>query len=111
MVKYDIETAWMRLNELTKAPVYYDRDKSVLFYGMGNNNDAQYYVATMDYLHLPEISPLNRITFTRPVAWESVTEDDIKVVARALNVVTGIMDLRPLYAADTTSYIYNIETC
>jgi hypothetical protein len=110
MVKYNIETAWMRINELTKAPVYYDRDKSVLFYGMGNNDDAQYYVATMDYLHLPEISPLNRITFTRPVAWDSVTEEDIKAIARALNVVTGIMDLRPLYAADTTTYIYHIET-
>lgn len=110
MVKYDIESAWIRINELTKAPVYYDRDKSVLFYGMGNNDDAQYYVATMDYLHLPEISSLNRITFTRPVAWDSVTEDDIKVVARALNVVTGIIDLRPLYAADTTAYIYHIET-
>ena len=111
MVKYNIETAWMLLNELTKAPVYYDRDKSVLFYGMGNNDDAQYYMATIDYLHLPEISTLNKITFTRPVAWDSVTEEDIKAVARALNVVTGIMDLRPLYAADTTSYIYNIETC
>lgn len=110
MVKYDIETVWMRLNELTKAPVYYDRNKSVLFYGMGNNDDAQYYVATMDYLHLPDISSLNRITFVWPKAWDSVTEDDIKVVARALNVITGIMDLRPLYAADTTAYIYNIET-
>lgn len=110
MVKYDIESAWMRLNELTKAPVYYDKDKSVLFYGMGNNDNAQYYVATMDYLHLPEISSLNRITFAWPKAWDSVTEDDIKVVARALNVVTGIIDLRPLYAAETTTYIYHIET-
>lgn len=110
MVKYNIETAWMRLNKLTKASVYYDEAKCVLFYGMGNNDDAKYYVATIDYLHLPEISTLNKITFTRPVAWDSVTEEDIEILARALDVVTGIVDLRPLYAADTTSYIYHIET-
>ena len=105
MVKYNIESAWMRFNELTKAPVYYDRDKSILFYGMGNNDDARYYVATVDYLHLPEVSCSNEIMFTEPVAWDSVTEDNIQSVARAIDVKMGYIDLRPHFATITRNLI------
>ena len=108
MVKHNIETAWVDINNRTKTPVYGDWDKGILYYGT-DSEDARHYVATCDYLHMPEISSTNEITFTKPVAWDDVTDEDINIIARALNVKTGIVDLRPYYAAETAGYIYNFE--
>ena len=107
MVKFDMEKAWMELNRLVKAPVYYDRKLAILYYwNISNNGDGSYYIATVDYLHLPEVADNNVITFTKPVSWDDVTMDDIEALAAGLQAKLREAYLRVFYKKITEDFIY-----
>ena len=107
MVKFDIEKAWIELNRLVKAAIYYDRKLAILYYGnISNNDDGSYYIATVDYLHLPEVADNNVITFTKPVSWDNVTMDDIETLAAGLQAKLREVDLRVFYKKITEDFIY-----
>lgn len=107
MVNFNIEETWVQLNNLIKAPIYFDRRLEVLYYGSEfNKDDSRYHIATCDHLFLPEVSDKNVITFSKSVPWDKVTITDIRAVANGVRVVLGEIDLRPLYRDITQKCIY-----
>lgn len=111
MKEFNIEEAWAQLNGLLKAPIYYDKTKQVLYYGgLCNKDDARYYVATVDYLHLPEVSDENVITFSEAVPWNDVTLVDIYTLATGIGIQVGEIDLRLDYSQITKQAIYEAAT-
>lgn len=111
MKEFNIEEAWAQLNGLLKTPIYYDKEKQVLYYGgIYNKDDARYYVATVDYLHLPEVSDKNVITFSKAVPWSSVTLVDIYTLATGIGIQVGEIDLRLDYSHITKQAIYEAAT-